>query len=167
MSLPNPCLSVSPMKVTGAHLELLSRSDGMTAVLQLRLTEPVVRKVLLTAHRFIASEALASGIVDKVVSTNGSEATIAFAVNKGSEMAPLAESGVSSASVLRLEPSHSLAHPAHRVLAPQVLRAMKQTLYAPALALLARNESPTAGMPQRENAKAFEALLAAEVAAKL
>lgn len=43
------------MKVTGAHLELLSRSDGMTAVLQLRLTEPVVRKVLLTAHRFIAS----------------------------------------------------------------------------------------------------------------
>lgn len=44
---------------------------------------------------------------------------------------------------------------------------MKQTLYAPTLTLLARNESPTAGMPQLENAKAFEALLAAEVAAKL
>ncbi|GAA5953637.1 hypothetical protein JCM8115_004110 [Rhodotorula mucilaginosa] len=97
-----------------------SLSDGMTAVLQLPL---------------------ASGIVDEVVPASGSEATIAFAVNKGSERAPLAESGV--------------------------LRAMKQTLYAPALALLARNESPTAGMPQRENAKAFEALLAAEVAAKL
>ena len=69
----------------------------MTAVLQLRLTEPVVRKVLLTAHRFVASEALASGIVDEVVTTTGSEATIAFAVNKGCEMAPLAESGVSTA----------------------------------------------------------------------
>lgn len=56
---------------------------------------------------------------------------------------------------------------AHPALDTQVLRAMKQTLYAPALTLLARNESPTAGMPQRENAKAFEALLAAEVAAKL
>ena len=118
MSLPNPCLSVSPIKVTGAHLELLSRSDGMTAVLQLRLTEPVVRKVLLTAHRFIASEALASGIVDEVVPASGSEATIAFAVNKGSDMAPLAESGVSTATVLRLEPSHSLARPAHRALPP-------------------------------------------------
>lgn len=80
----------------------------MTAVLQLRLTEPVVRKVLLTAHRFVASEALPAGIVDEVVPTNGSEATIAFAVNKGSEMAPLAESGVSSAASAQLEPSHSL-----------------------------------------------------------
>lgn len=74
----------------------------MTAVLQLRLSEPVVRKVLLTAHRFIASEALASGIVDEVVSATGSEATIAFAVNKGSQMAPLAESGVRSADCATL-----------------------------------------------------------------
>ncbi|GAA5880605.1 hypothetical protein JCM3774_004749 [Rhodotorula dairenensis] len=75
------------------------------------------------------------------VPDSGSEATIAFAVNKAAEMASLAASGV--------------------------LRTMKQTLYATALILLVRKESPTAGMPQRENAKAFEAPLAAEIAAKL
>ncbi|GAA5985158.1 hypothetical protein JCM10908_002549 [Rhodotorula pacifica] len=118
-----------------------SLSDGMTALLQTRLTEPVVRKTLLTAHRYVATEALASGIVDEIVPEAGSEATISYAVNKAAGMAPLAASGV--------------------------LRAMKQTLYAPTLAMLSRNESPTAGLPQKANAEAFKALLAAEVAAKL
>ena len=60
---------------------------GMAAVLQARLTEPVVRKVMLTAHRYTAPEALASGL--------GSEAAISFAITKAMGMAPLAESGVS------------------------------------------------------------------------
>lgn len=49
----------------------------------------------------------------------------------------------------------------------QVLRAMKEVLYAPALTMLARHEPPSIGLPQKENAYAFKALLAAEVAAKL
>lgn len=44
---------------------------------------------------------------------------------------------------------------------------MKETLYAPALTMLARHEPPSVGMPQKENAFAFKALLAAEVNAKL
>lgn len=44
---------------------------------------------------------------------------------------------------------------------------MKETLYAPALALLARNETLSTGLPQKENAAMFKALLAAETTAKL
>lgn len=69
----------------------------MAAVLQARLTEPVVRKVMLTAHRYTAPEALASGLVDEIVPGEGSEATISFAITKAMGMAPLAESGVSGA----------------------------------------------------------------------
>jgi enoyl-CoA hydratase/carnithine racemase len=68
---------------------------GMAAVLQARLTEPVVRKVMLTAHRYTAPEALASGLVDEIVPADGSEAAISFAITKAMGMAPLAESGVS------------------------------------------------------------------------
>ena len=70
---------------------------GMAAVLQARLTEPVVRKVMLTAHRYTAPEALASGLVDEIVPADGSEAAISFAITKAMGMAPLAESGVSCA----------------------------------------------------------------------
>jgi enoyl-CoA hydratase/carnithine racemase len=95
---------------------------------------------LLTAHRFIASEALASGIVDEVVPASGSEATIALDLRVEYAMSEVGQ------RMRRLESEHG------------------GCTYT---ALGERNESPTAGMPQRENAKAFEALLAAEVAAKL
>lgn len=146
----------------------------MAAVLQARLTEPVVRKVMLTAHRYTAPEALASGLVDEIVPADGSEAAISFAITKAMGMAPLAESGVSCAG-----PTHSgtlTARTRHTVTDTewllglchlQVLRAMKEVLYAPALTMLARHEPPSIGLPQKENAYAFKALLAAEVAAKL
>ncbi|BGP43900.1 hypothetical protein JCM10450v2_008100 [Rhodotorula kratochvilovae] len=114
---------------------------GMAAVLSARLPSPVLRKVLLTAHKYTAPEALAEGIVDEVVAENGSEAAIAYAVKKATAMAPLAESGV--------------------------LRAMKRVLYAPALDALAQNELLSTGGPQEENAQLFKALVAADVSAKL
>lgn len=83
----------------------------MAGVLQARLTEPVVRKVMLTAHRYVGPEALAAGIVDEVVPAQGSEATIEHAVKKAAEMAPLAESGVSSpVSRLRLHGMDDRGH---------------------------------------------------------
>lgn len=51
----------------------------MAAVLNNRLSVDVVRKVMLTGHKFTAPEALAAGIVDEVVSGDG-EAVIARAL---------------------------------------------------------------------------------------
>lgn len=64
--------------------------------MQARLSEPTMRRVMLTAHRYTAPDALAAGLIDGIVPENGSEATIRYAITKATEMAPLAESGVSS-----------------------------------------------------------------------
>ncbi|KAL7339898.1 ClpP/crotonase-like domain-containing protein [Rhodotorula toruloides] len=114
---------------------------GMASVLQARLSEPVVRKVMLTAHKYTSAEALKDGLVDEVVEGTGSEETIKKALEKAVQLAPLSETGV--------------------------LRAMKETLYAPALAQLAQDEQLLIGRPQQQNEDAFKALLAAEVNAKL
>merc|ERR1711939_369546 len=92
---------------------------GMAAVLSARLPEPVLRKVLLTGHRYTAQEAL----------------------KEAATLSPLAATGV--------------------------LRAMKQTIYAPVIAQLAKNEPLSVGGPQAENEALFKALVAAEVSAKL
>lgn len=44
---------------------------------------------------------------------------------------------------------------------------MKQTIYAPVIAHLAKNEPLSVGGPQAENEALFKALVAAEVSAKL
>jgi len=44
---------------------------------------------------------------------------------------------------------------------------MKQTIYAPVIAQLAKNEPLSVGGPQAENEALFKALVAAEVSAKL
>ncbi|BGP20709.1 hypothetical protein JCM10213_001045 [Rhodosporidiobolus nylandii] len=97
--------------------------DGMASVLQLRLSPPVVRRVLLTAHRYVAEEALAEGIVDEVVKESGSDECLRKAVERAREVAGLAESGV--------------------------LTAMRRTLYAPTLTALAQDERMKLGEPQR------------------
>ncbi|GAA5927075.1 hypothetical protein JCM3775_002440 [Rhodotorula graminis] len=114
---------------------------GMAAVLHARLPEPTLRKVLLTGHRYTAQEALKEGLVDEVIEATGSEGTIAYAVEKAKAMSPLAATGV--------------------------LRAMKQTIYAPVLAQLAQNEPLSVGGPQAENEALFKQLVAAETMAKL
>ncbi|GJN94217.1 hypothetical protein Rhopal_007291-T1 [Rhodotorula paludigena] len=114
---------------------------GMAAVLSARLPPLVLRKVLLTAHKYTASEALSEGIVDEVVQEQGGEATIKRALDKAVELKALAETGV--------------------------LRAMKETLYAPALAQLAQDEPVKIGGPQLDNERRFKALVAAEGMAKL
>ncbi|GEM11353.1 enoyl-CoA hydratase/isomerase family protein [Rhodotorula toruloides] len=114
---------------------------GMASVLQARLAEPVVRKVMLTAHKYTSAEALKDGLVDEVVEGTGSEETVQKALERAVRLAPLSETGV--------------------------LRAMKETLYAPALVQLAQDETLLIGRPQQQNEDAFKALLAAEVNAKL
>jgi len=66
----------------------------MAAVLSARLPEPTLRKVLLTGHRYTAQEALKEGLVDEVIEAEGSEGTIAYAVEKAKAMSPLAATGV-------------------------------------------------------------------------
>lgn len=133
----------------------------MASVLQARLAEPVVRKVMLTAHKYTSAEALKDGLVDEVVEGTGSEETIKKALEKAVQLAPLSETGVS--------PNFTVAARLHRSDRHfwQVLRAMKETLYAPALAQLAKDEKLLIGGPQQQNEDAFKALLAAEVNAKL
>lgn len=134
----------------------------MASVLQARLAEPVVRKVMLTAHKYTSAEALKDGLVDEVVEGTGSEETIKKALEKAVQLAPLSETGVSPDSTVAVRFLRPYRH-----FPEQVLRAMKETLYAPALAQLAQDEELLIGGPQQQNEDAFKALLAAEVNAKL
>jgi hypothetical protein len=67
---------------------------GMATVLQARLPPPVVRDVMLTAHRYTAPEALKAGIVDMVVDTDGSKATVDRALEYANGVKGLAATGV-------------------------------------------------------------------------
>ncbi|GAA5841013.1 hypothetical protein JCM3766R1_006637 [Sporobolomyces carnicolor] len=88
---------------------------GMAAVLSLRLPTPVLSKVMLTAHRYDANEALKDGLVDEIVATGpGSDKCIERALDEADKRKGFAESGV--------------------------LVAMKRTLYAPTLAQLEIDE---------------------------
>ena len=66
----------------------------MAAVLNSRLSSDVVRKIMLTAHRFTADEALAAGIVDEVVPGADGEAVIARAIEVATSRQALAATGV-------------------------------------------------------------------------
>ncbi|SCV74710.1 BQ2448_7739 [Microbotryum intermedium] len=66
---------------------------GMTGVLKQRLRPEVLRNVMLTAHRYVASEALASGLVDEVVQGDG-EAAISRALEIAEKNLKHSESGV-------------------------------------------------------------------------
>ncbi|GAA5836086.1 hypothetical protein JCM5353_003504 [Sporobolomyces roseus] len=87
---------------------------GMASVLSLRLPTPVLSKVMLTAHRYDAQEALKDGLVDEIVAEQGSEKCLERALKVADERKGFAESGV--------------------------LVAMKKTLYAQTLAQLQIDE---------------------------
>lgn len=67
----------------------------MAAVLNNRLSSDVVRKIMLTAHRFTADEALAAGIVDEVVPGADGETVIARAIEVATSRQKLSATGVS------------------------------------------------------------------------
>lgn len=68
---------------------------GMAAVLSLRLPTPVLSKVMLTAHRYDANEALKDGLVDEIVATGpGSDKCIERALDEADKRKGFAESGV-------------------------------------------------------------------------
>ncbi|GAA5877304.1 hypothetical protein JCM1840_007192, partial [Sporobolomyces johnsonii] len=120
---------------------------GMASLLALRLPTRVLAKVMLTAHRYVAVDALADGLVDEVVEVaekgeDGSEATVRRAEEVARERAGFAESGV--------------------------LHLMKRTLYASTLAQLAIDEPPNLfESVQGEREERVRQLVAAEVTAKL
>ncbi|GAA6011211.1 hypothetical protein JCM10207_005540 [Rhodosporidiobolus poonsookiae] len=114
---------------------------GMSALLSARLSPPVLRKVLLTAHKYTAPEALAEGLVDEVAPEQGSGKCVERAVQRAGELKATAESGV--------------------------LSAMKRTMYASTLAQLAQDEQVRLGGAQKDNAERFKALVQAEGMAKL
>lgn len=66
----------------------------MASLLSHRLTPQVMRKTMLTAHRWTAPESLAAGIVDEVVSGDG-EAVITRALELADSMKKHSASGVS------------------------------------------------------------------------
>lgn len=68
---------------------------GMAAVLKQRLPPPTLRKVMLTAHRFTATEASEGGFVDEIVQGDG-EATIARALEVAEGFKKHSSSGVSA-----------------------------------------------------------------------
>lgn len=99
------------------------------------------------------------------VPSSASKFAIAFAIHNATGVVPRGSSGASPAVVSKASSVLVENLPMRCFL--QVLCDMKQSLHAPALVMLARNELPPVVMPQPENATAFEALLAAEIAAKL
>lgn len=100
LSALRPSLSTLRLLALLTTLELTTcRSHspaGMASVLQARLSEPVVRKVMLTAHKYTSAEALKDGLVDEVVEGTGSEESIKKALEKAVQLAPLSETGVSA-----------------------------------------------------------------------
>ncbi|GAA5931177.1 hypothetical protein JCM1841_003479, partial [Sporobolomyces salmonicolor] len=70
---------------------------GMASLLSLRLPTSVLSKVMLTAHRYVATDAIQDGLVDEVVEVkkgeDGSEATVRRAEEVARERAGFAESG--------------------------------------------------------------------------
>ncbi|KAM0749676.1 ClpP/crotonase [Meredithblackwellia eburnea MCA 4105] len=105
---------------------------GMAAVLKGRLTPNTVRKMMLSAHRFTAPEALAEGVVDEVFKGDG-EQTIARAIE-------FAES----------QKKHS---------ASGSLQMMKQIIYSDITDALGKDENLPS--PHDGNDKRFNALQAA------
>lgn len=85
--------SLSPFTRVGAPLP-----PGMAALLQARLPPPIVRDVMLTAHRYTAPEALKAGIVDMVVEADGTTACVERAVEYAKGVKGLAATGVRTAS---------------------------------------------------------------------
>lgn len=69
----------------------------MHAVLKHRLPAATLRKVMFSAHRFTAREALAAGIVDEIVEGDG-ESVIARALVIAKEQAKHSTSGVRTTS---------------------------------------------------------------------
>ncbi|GAA5974623.1 hypothetical protein JCM11641_007028 [Rhodosporidiobolus odoratus] len=110
--------------------------DGMYAVLAARLSSPVIRNVMLTAHRYTADEALKEGIVDEIVKEKGSGKCVERAVERARELSGLAET--------------------------RILTSMKQTLYAPALAILKYDERAKPDEHKRDLEKRFEELKKSE-----
>lgn len=104
-------------------------------MLKNRLTQRTYSKVMLTAHRFTAPEALEYGIVDEIAQGDG-EATIKRALE------------------------HAEANKKHSV--SGVLTMLKQRLYADAIVGLQTDES--LGSPSEQNDARYEELKKAEAA---
>ncbi|KAM0789796.1 hypothetical protein ACM66B_006648 [Microbotryomycetes sp. NB124-2] len=113
---------------------------GMAAVLQAKLpSSQVVDKVLLTGHRFVAQEALDSGIVDEIVPGNDGAKVVERALE-----------------VARERMQYSVTN---------VVQSMKETLYARALEALSQDESIQS--PSDKHDERLKTLLAAAATAKL
>ncbi|KAK4051560.1 hypothetical protein OIV83_002700 [Microbotryomycetes sp. JL201] len=112
---------------------------GMASVLQAKLSQPVVDKILLTGHRFVAQEALQSGIVDEIVpGTDGSQ-VVERALQVARERMQFSQSNV--------------------------VQAMKETLYAKTIKDLYQDE--TMYSPIDKHDERLKTLLAAAATAKL
>ncbi|GAA6062515.1 hypothetical protein JCM10212_001565 [Sporobolomyces blumeae] len=115
---------------------------GLHAILANRLSSPVVTKVLLTGHKYVAQEALRDGLVDEIAKEDGSEKCVERAIQVAKERSAFAETGV--------------------------LVAMKQVLYAKTLAQLSIDEpSDLFQRSVQDREDRAKALIAASTQAKL
>ncbi|KAK4056378.1 hypothetical protein OIO90_002521 [Microbotryomycetes sp. JL221] len=113
---------------------------GMAAVLKTRLpTMSVFDKVMLTAHRFVSSDALKDGIVDEVVPGNDGSKVVERAMQVARERMKFSTSGA--------------------------LSAIKQTLYSDAIEALSHDENMWSPIEQHD--ERLKVLIAAATTAKL